>query len=301
MRPLLPFLALLGLASGCKIADTVYQGPGGDDDDDGGVDAPIDSPPSGIHVEVTPTSTSVGEGGQVTVQVRLSEAPAADRTIEVQAGSLLTPTPSTVTFTPDNWNVNRTVILAAGQDDDAVDSPVTVLFFGNGQVGDGSAMIMITDDDTLSLVVTPPSSIGITEGATGTVSVSLAAMPISNVVVSVTTANGQVATVTPASLSFSTTNWATPQDVTVTAVDNFVIGQGVTQLVLDPVPEGIATHQVQIDVTDNDELQIDVAPTALSLVEPPGSPTQGTIMVRLTTAPASPLDVTLAANPGGEV
>lgn len=300
MRPLLPLLALLGIASGCKIADTVYQGPGGDDDGDGPVvDAPVDAP-DGIFVQVSPSMASVAEGGQVTVQVRLSEAPAADRTIEVQGGAL-TPTPATLTFTPENWNVNRTVILAAGQDDDAVDSPVTVIFFGQGLVADGTAMIMITDDDTLSLFVSPATSIGVTENGMGPVTVSLTAQPTSNVAIAVSTTSAAVATASTAQLTFSTTNWATPQTIMVTGTEDLDTADNSTELIFDPVPEGIPGHTVQVDVTDNDVVAFDVSPTSLTLTEAAGANHQGTIMVRLTRPPAGTLTVTVADAPGGKV
>ncbi len=298
MRKLLPLLVLLG---GCKIADTVYQGPGGDDDGDGPiVDAPIDSPPSGIHVQVTPTMASVAEGGQVTVQVRLSEAPAAERTIEVQGGAL-TPTPATLTFTPENWNVNRTVILAAGQDDDAVDSPVTVIFFGQGLVDDGTAMIMITDDDTLSLFVSPATSIGVTEGGMGPVTVSLTAQPTSNLAIAVSTTSSAVATASTAQLMFTTMNWATPQTIMVTGVEDLDTGDNTTELIFDPVPEGVPGHTVQVNVTDNDVVAFDVSPTSLTLTEAAGVNHQGTIMVRLTRPPVGTLTVTVDDAPGGKV
>lgn len=300
MRTLALVLTLVTLA-GCKIGDTVYQAPGGDDGGDGPVvDAPVDAP-DGIHVQVTPANPLVAEGGQVTVQVRLSEAPPADRLITVQTDALIDATPATLTFTPDNWNVNRTVILAAAQDDDAADSPSTVVFSGDGAVGDGLAMVMITDDDTLSMIVSPPTSIGVTENGSGTLSVALTAQPTGTVAIAVATTDTAIAGVTPGQLSFNAANWYVPQTVMVTGTQDVDTMDDSTELVFDPVLEGIPPHSVQVNVTDTGVLAIDVMPTSLTVTEAAGTGHQGSIMVRLTRAPGGTKIVTAAATPGGKV
>lgn len=303
MRRLVLGLAALAIALGaCKIDSTVYQPPNGDDidaaEDDGGTDAP----PSGIAVQVTPPSTEVSEGGQVTVQVRLTEAPPADRVVDVTGTALLTPAPAQLTFTPENWNVNRTVILSAGQDDDAEDSPVTVLFNGNGLVADGTAMVMITDDDTLALIVSPPSAVGVTEGASAPLSVMLSAQPTSSVVVSLSSMDPAIATVSPAQLTFTSSNWSMAQTAMVGGVADGDVDDESTVIVLDPSTEGVATHTVAANVTDDDILAIDATPSSLALAELVGAANHsGTINVRLTQAPTGSLVVDLAANPDGKV
>lgn len=306
-RPIAPtalaatLAAVLVAGAGCKIDSTVYQPPGGDGD--AAVDAdPSDGGPDGIHVQVNPSTTTVSEGGQTTVRVRLSEAPPAERTITVVGTPLLTPTPATLTFTPDNWNVERTVILAAGQDDDADDSPVTVLFDGGGQVADGVAMVMITDDDQQLLIVTPPSSVGVTEGATAAVSVRLNARPASAFVVSVVTMNPAIATATPAQLTFTSGDWATPQTVTVTGVQDPDTADASTLLVLDPVPEGVPTHALAVNVTDDDVLAIDATPSNLgTITEAAGAMHSASFAVRLTQAPPGDVVVDLQATPAAAV
>lgn len=265
-----------------------------------GADAATDaSMPSGIHVQVTPATTTVSEGGQTTVQVRLSEAPPAERTIDVVGGALLAPTPASLTFTPETWSVNRTVILAAGQDDDADDDPVTVLFSGRGEVADGAATVMVTDDDELALTITPPISVGITEGASAEVQVFLSARPGNQLVVAVTTADGGRASAAPGSLVFTPDAWATPQTVTVTAPHDLDTANATTMLVLDPERDGMVTRTIGVDVTDDDILAIDVTPTNLgTLTEAAGTAHTATIGVRLTQLPPGNVVVDLTAAPG---
>ncbi len=292
------------LLAGCKIDSTVYVPPGGDDDDGdaGQDDGATDAAPQGIYVVVTPSTTTVSEGGQAIVRVKLSEAPPTDRTIAITGTTLLTPTPASLTFTPDNWNVERTIILAAAQDDDADDSPVTVLFDGGGQVADGTAMVMITDDDQQLLVVTPPSSIGVTEGSTGQVEVQLAARPSSSVVVSVTSMDPAIATLSTASLSFTSASWDTPQPITVTGTQDVNTGNDSTLLVLDPASEGVPTHTLAINITDDDVLAIDASPGNLgTITEAAGAMHTATFGVRLTQMPGGNVIVAVAATPAAAV
>jgi hypothetical protein len=299
MRTHLLALAAALALGGCKISDTIYQPPG---DGDGGTDGDpgIDAPPEGIHVQVSPGTTSVSEGGQVTVQARLSEAPAADVMVDIIGTAVLMPTPAQLTFTPDNWSVNRTVILAAGQDEDASDSPVVVLFNGNGQVADGATMVMITDDDTLGLIVSPPSSLGVTEGAGGMVQVQLSADPLEQVVVAIGVADTGVATASTPQLTFNTGNWDVPQSFTITGAQDADFADDSTMLTLDPAPDGMATETLAINVTDEDILAIDVTPTNLgTLTEASGPAHTGTIAVELTQMPGGNVAVDVAVNHPG--
>lgn len=301
-RRLATLAAAAALAAGaCKGDPTVFLPL---EDDGGTTDGaiPIDAPPEGIHVQVTPATTTVSEGGQTTVQVRLSEAPPETRTIDVVGSLVLTATPSQLTFSPDTWSVNRTVILTAGQDDDAADSPVAVVFDGRGFVGDGSALVMITDDDELGLVVTPPVSVGVTEGSTAAVSVQLSARPTSNVVIAVTTADPARATASPPQLTFTEATWNQAQPVTVAGTGDADTADTMTDLVLDPELDGMATRTIAVAVTDSNVLALDASPTNLGvLTEAAGPSHSGTISLRLTQAPPGVLTVTLAAVPGDAV
>ncbi|MBZ0231359.1 MAG: hypothetical protein K8M05_03350 [Deltaproteobacteria bacterium] len=300
MRTLALVLAVVVVAA-CKIDSTVYQPPGGDDDGDAATDDSMtDAPPQGIRVVVTPDTTTVTEGGQTTLRVKLSEAPPADRPIDVVGNAQLTPTPASLTFTAANWNVERTIILAAGQDDDADDSPVTVLFDGMGQVADGSALVMITDDDTQILLVSPSSSIGVTEGSTGEVSVQLAARPGASVVVAVSTMDPAIATTSASTLTFTSSNWNQAQAITLTGTQDVDTDNDTTLLVLDPATEGVPTHTVAVNVTDDDILAIDASPANLgTIVE--GNGTGAQFGVRLTQMPAADVTVSLSASPSAAV
>ena len=84
--------------------------------------------------------------------------------------------------------------------------------------------IAITDDDTAGVTFTPvlPGPLAIAEGgATATYDVVLDTEPTGDVTIDIVALAGQ-ATASPATLTFTSGNWMTPQTVTVTAADDAV-------------------------------------------------------------------------------
>src|SRR5690606_14940694 len=77
----------------------------------------------------------------------------------------------------------------------------------------------VTDNDP-QVIVANPASLNLNEGGTGTISVTLARQPASNVVVSVASNKPSAASVSSSSLTFTTSNWNSAQSVTVTAVQD---------------------------------------------------------------------------------
>ncbi|MBV9451356.1 MAG: cellulase family glycosylhydrolase [Streptosporangiaceae bacterium] len=87
---------------------------------------------------------------------------------------------------------------------------------GGGGGGPGSIMVN-------------PTSLSVTQGSTGTVGVSLSAAPSANVTVSVTSTGNTGLTASPTSLTFTPSNFATAQNVTITADSS---GTGTTTFTL---------------------------------------------------------------------
>ena len=69
-------------------------------------------------------------------------------------------------------------------------------------------------------VVVNPASLTVQQGSTGTFAVSLSTAPTANVTVSVTRSGDPDLSASPVSLTFTSANWNTPQNVTVTAGTN---------------------------------------------------------------------------------
>jgi hypothetical protein len=88
---------------------------------------------------VSATSLSVAEGGSAAFTVKLATQPAADVTVTVAKapggdGDLTTAT-TTLTFTPANWNVARSVSVAAAEDADAASGAASFTISSPGLAG----------------------------------------------------------------------------------------------------------------------------------------------------------------------
>ena len=98
-----------------------------------------------------PALVTVAEGEAQDLAVALVVAPSADVTVTVPAvmGDLSL-SPTTLTFTPGDWDTPRMVTLTASEDDDSVDDreEITMTANGGGYVGvTRQVAVTITDND----------------------------------------------------------------------------------------------------------------------------------------------------------
>ena len=90
----------------------------------------------------------------------------------------------------------------------------------------GSVAVTVTDDDDRGLTISE-DSVKVTEAAgdsrTASYTVALASQPTATVTVSLSSGDEDAATVSPATLTFTTNDWSAAQSVTVTAVDDEIL------------------------------------------------------------------------------
>ena len=225
----------------------------------------ITSTAPGVAISQSGGSTAVTEGGATdTYTVVLTGEPTANVTITPTPGSQLTVSPASLTFTTSNWNVPQTLTVTAI--DDAIAQGTRIQTITNaassadpGYNGIAIAAVTatITDNDTAGVNITESgSSTAVTEGgATDTYTAVLTSEPTGNV--TITPAPGSQLTVSPASLTFTTSNWNVPQTLTVTAIDD-AIAQGTRIQTItnaassaDPGYNGIGIAIVNVTITDN--------------------------------------------------
>ena len=178
-----------------------------------------------VGVTISETALTIGEGDSATYTVVLDTLPSANVTVtvNVQNGAELMVTPQSLIFTDQNWDAAQTVTINALDDTDTADEATVTLTHSvagaleYSAVIPGSVDIDVTDDDVG--VTVNPTTVSIPEGHTAQYTIVLNTQPAGNVVVTVndSTDNTDV-TADPASLTFSTTTWDTPQLVTVSAV-----------------------------------------------------------------------------------
>ena len=113
-----------------------------------------DAAAAAAGVTVSPNSLSPREGDTGALYaVMLDAQPTGNVTITVSSdNSDVTAQPSSLTFTPDNWQTPQAVTVSAGEDDDQADDTATISHRASGGNYDGvtvaSVTVAVTDDDT---------------------------------------------------------------------------------------------------------------------------------------------------------
>ena len=281
------------------------------------------SPPAGITVAESGGSTTVSEPNTTdTFTVVLTAQPTSN--VQRPTSNVQRPTsnvvlsvssdigeatvaPATLTFTTSNWNVAQTVTVTAVNDDvDDIDQPSTVTISVNDGASDNNfdpladQVVNVTtiDDDTAGITVTESSgSTSVNEtGTTDTFTVMLTAKPLTNVVLSVSSDKTGEATVAPATLTFTTSNWNVAQTVTVTGVDDVLIdGTQTATMKVSVVPassddafDAVANRTVSVSVGDDDAAGFSVVQSSGSTsVNESGAGTTDTFTVVLNKQPNS--------------
>ena len=232
---------------------------------------------------VSETTLTVAEGGSATYTVVLDVQPTSDVVIGVTASGNtdVTVSPATLTFTTANWDTAQTVTVAAAEDADAVNDAASIT---HAVVAASSAdeydavtiagvAVTVTDDDTAGATVSE-TTLTVAEGGSATYTVVLDAQPTSNVVIGVTRSGSSDVTVSPATLTFSTSNWDTAQTVRVSAAEDADAVNDAASITHAVVAAGSADAYdavtiagVRVTVTDAADAGATVSETTLTVAE----------------------------------
>ncbi len=262
----------------------------------------VDDDGVGFTVVESGGSTTVDESGTVDdFTVVLDAQPATNVVIDVVSGDTgeATVSPATLTFTSANWNVAQTVNVS-GVDDLVDDGDVVTLVTisiddgasdpAYGSVSDQTVGVTTLDDDGagLTIVESGGSSDVDESGTTDTFTVELDAQPVSDVVLTVVSGDTGEVTVSPATLTFTSTDWNTPQTVTVTGVDDPTADGPIVTTVVVAVDDGLSDdaydavpdETVAVTNADNDTAGFTVAETGgTTVVTEAGSTDQFTVVL----------------------
>ena len=176
---------------------------------------------------VSATRLTVDEGGTGTFKVKLASQPDATVTVSVSSpdtGAVAITGGGSLSFTTANWQTEQTVTLSGVQDSDSRQESisVTLLASGGGYGGrEASVLVTVLDDEAPEPgLVLSPTTLTVDEGGSGTFTVKLATQPTAGVTVSVRSSRNSIATVSPGSLTFTTSNWSNERTVTVNGVED---------------------------------------------------------------------------------
>lgn len=263
----------------------------------------VPGPTPGITVSPRENIFTSENQTQATFTVVLDTRPSGNVTIPLSVddateGVLLT---TSLTFTPDDWNLPQTVAVI-GEEDALNDGPVAYHVVIGAAVsedpiynGRDIADVTITNlDNDGGVTVIPTAGLVVTEGGgQATFTVQLDRAPTADVTIALSSSNTGEATVSPASLTFTAGDWNIPQTVTVTGVDESVDDGNTAVSIItasavsaDAFFNGKNPADVALSNTDDDTAAINIAPiNNVNVVE-----TQTT-----------PLTVVLGSQPRAEV
>lgn len=185
-------------------------------------------------------------GSTAQFAVRLTAQPTSNVVLTLTSSDTTeaTVSASTLTFTPSTWDVSQTVTVTGVDDivvDGAVTSTVTVRINAAASdnafdaVANKTVSVSTADDDFFGfrILQSAGSTIVSESGSTDTFTIVLAAQPTSNVVLNLTSGDTGEATISPAKLTFTASNWNRPQTVTVKGVnDDFVDGSQISNITI---------------------------------------------------------------------
>jgi hypothetical protein len=231
-----------------------------------------DDDTSGFSVSAISGNTSEA-GSTATFTIILTAQPTASVTVDLSSSDATegSVSPSSFTFTTDNWNVLQTATVT-GTNDNSDDGDVNYSIITGvatssdtnyNNINPGDVTLTNTDNDTTGVTVNPTSGNTTEAGGTSTFTVVLTSQPSADVVIPVVSNNTAEGTVSSSSLTFTSLNWDTQQTVTVTGVDDNTIDGTVNYTItladatsVDLTYHGFNPTDVSMTSTDNDSAAV---------------------------------------------
>ncbi|MCV6637618.1 Ig-like domain-containing protein [Candidatus Albibeggiatoa sp. nov. NOAA] len=268
-----------------------------------------------------PTAIIEGDSGTQTINftVSLSHAASAavtlnyataDATATITGGDYVSNT-GTVTF-PANSNAAQTVSVIVNGDeiDEGTSETLNVNLSNpsvNAQLSTSSGTGTITDDDGASFSLSKTTAAVSEPATTDTFTVVLGTQPESNVVLDISSDTLSASTLSPDTLTFTSSDWNVAQTVTITAVDDVQKDGIQSSTVTVSVNAGSSNDRfdalfaqtVAVTTADDDVPGINVSSSSLSVSEPNSS---ASFVIRLNTQPknGNSVDISSVTASNGE-
>jgi hypothetical protein len=236
----------------------------------------VDDDEAGVFASEDPINISEsGTTGVIDVVLRTQPLANVIITLAASDSTEASVSPTTLTFTPANWNVSQQATITGVDDlltDGEIQSSVSLTSSSTDPVYNAVAIpgpsVFTADDDTAGIRVTGGPVTVSEAGTSRSVTVVLTSAPSSNVVLAATLSDATEARSNTASITFTPANWNVPQTVTITGVDDSdVDGKITSQLTFAVVPDSsddafdaltpqnvtITTLDDDVSLTNNDE------------------------------------------------
>ena len=242
--------------------------------------------------------TDVHEAGTATYTVLLDTEPTDMVTVDVGGISgELAVSPSRLFFMLGNYSDPQTVTVYAGEDLDAENDSATLTHTVRGGdytgVAADTVSVTVDDNDTRGVTVAP-TTLNIAAGSRGTFSIMLNSQPTGSVRITVSETEPDFS-VSPSSVTFSSSNWNRPQTVTVRVDSDFDTGQTTFVDLVNAIDTSSSSRDRNYDTEDPDDAVADVRVT-ISDSEPAVRLSRSSMTID--EGRTAEYTVRLAANPG---
>ena len=237
----------------------------------------LDDDVAGIEISATSVRvTESGAGSTVSWEVALQSRPVGDAVIAVRSGdeTVVSVSPSSLTFGPANWDQQQQVRVTAVNDDidnasDRVTHVEHAVTSGYGGVAPVSVEVAVENDDVAGVELSA-STLTVAEGDEASYTVKLVTEPTGIVTVSVAS-DAPEAQVQQESLIFTPLNWHRPQQVTVRAVDDDIDSPSDRSARIDHAVAGygevVAGGVVAVVIEDDDVAGVELSTTRIAVAE----------------------------------
>ena len=245
---------------------------------------------------LAPSEVEINEGEAKDITIGPGAAPSGAVAVDISGYTGLTLSTSRLSFTSTDW-AGKSVRLTALKDDDLADDEVQIVLTASGGGYNLTRQITVTIKDVDSPGLVIPSTLSVSEGETGSLSVALTAQPSAPVTVTFTGYTGTALTLGTTQLTFEKANWKIPQlvSLSVSEDDNFL--NETETLTLTASGGGYnLNQQITVTITDDDDVQVQ-APETVEI--PEGE--KKDISIALLAQPSEDVTITLTGYSGTEL
>ena len=246
-----------------------------------------------------------------TFNVALTSQPNDDVTINLSSSNSEEGTLSveSLVFTPENWNISRSVTVT-GVDDNLADGDVEYTIITTPAVSNdpnyntfdlSDLTFTNLDNDTVGINITPPTSTTTTEdGDSVSFGIVLASQPTADVTINLSSSNSEEGTLSVESLVFTPEDWNISRNITVTGVDDTTVDGNTdytiatTVVSSDPNYNGIILEDLTFTNLDNDTLGINISPPTATTTTEDGD--EVTFEIVLASQPTADVTITSSSD-----
>lgn len=279
----------------------------------------VGSVESSKAIVVTPTTGLVtSETGVAAVfNMVLTSQPSADVSIDVSSSDLTegSVSPATVKFTSDSWSTPQLITVTGVDSIDGVDGNIVYSVITAAAVsGDSSyngynpADVMVVNNDSVAGITVMPFAGLVTSelGDEAQFTVVLGTLPSADVAIDLLSSDTTEGTVSPASLTFTSANWNTPQLVVVTGVDDLIADGDVSYSIITQPAVSSDANYGGMDAPDVSLINRNDSEVAGIIVNPKQGLFTGEdgltadFSIALTTQPSNDVTITLSSSDNTE-